>query len=212
MAIHYRTRGFVIKKTVRGEADQVFTIYTENFGKLEISGKAVRKIKSKLRGGIELFYLSEIEFIHGKKIKTLTDAIAIDIFPNIRKKLKKLAAASKIAENLNDLVRGQEPDKEIWELLSETLNRLDAEHKARNARDIIYYYFLWNLFSILGYRPEFKDCLMNGQKIEGDIVKILKLILRKDWPILSRLKIEPFHQKLLKSVSRDYLNEILDKN
>ncbi|OGZ24292.1 MAG: DNA repair protein RecO [Candidatus Nealsonbacteria bacterium RIFCSPLOWO2_01_FULL_43_32] len=212
MAVHYRTRGFVIKKTGRGEADQLFTIYTQDFGKLEVLGKAVRKIKSKLRGGIGLFYLSEIEFIQGKKTKTLTGAILIEKFPNIRKSLKKLAVAHKIAENLDDSVRGQEPDKKTWELLIETFGKLNNLQFKINHLPLVYYYFLWNFISILGYRPEFKDCLLNGQKIACDIVKVLKLILRKDWPILSRLKIQPLHQKLLKNVSQDYLSEILGRN
>ncbi len=63
MAVHYRTQGFVLKKTDLWEADQVFSIYTQDFGKLKVLGKAIRKIKSKLRSGAELFYLSETEFI-----------------------------------------------------------------------------------------------------------------------------------------------------
>ena len=98
MATHYRTQGFIVKKTDRGETDQLLTIYTKDFGKLEILGKAIRKVKSKLRGGAELFYFSEIEFIQGKTNKTLTDANLIESFPNIRKNLKKLAIAHKIAE------------------------------------------------------------------------------------------------------------------
>jgi len=208
MAVHYRTQGFVIKKTDRGEADQLFTIYTKDFGKLEILGKAIRKIKSKLRGGIELFYLSEIEFIQGKTHKTLTDAILIESFPNIRKALKRLAVANKIVENLDDLVKGQEPDKEIWELLLETFNKLNTKYKIQDTRYIIYYYFLWNLFSILGYQPELTQNTLSGKKINTDIIKILKLIFKKDWPILSRLKIEPLHLKLLKDVSEWYNKNI----
>ena len=208
MAVHYRTQGFVIKKTDRGEADQLFTIYTKDFGKLEILGKAIRKIKSKLRGGIELFYLSEIEFIQGKTYKTLTDAILIESFPNIRKNLKKLAVAHRIAENLDDLVKGQEPDKEIWELLLETFNKLNTKYKIQDTRYIIYYYFLWNLFSILGYQPELTKNTLSGKKIDTDIIKILKLIFKKDWQILSRLKIEPLHLKLLKDVSEWYNKNI----
>ena len=75
MFLNYRTKGFIFKKEDRGEADQLFTIYTKDFGKLEILGKAIRKISSKLRSGAETFYLSEIEFIQGKTYKTLTDAI-----------------------------------------------------------------------------------------------------------------------------------------
>ena len=208
MAVYYRTQGFIVKKTDRGEADQLFTIYTKDFGKLEILGKAIRKIKSKLRGGIELFYLSEIEFIQGKTHKTLTDAILIESFPNIRKALKRLAVANKIVENLDDLVKGQEPDKEIWELLLETFNKLNTKYKIQDTRYIIYYYFLWNLFSILGYQPELTQNTLSGKKINTDIIKILKLIFKKDWPILSRLKIEPLHLKLLKDVSEWYNKNI----
>ncbi len=34
MAIHYRTQGFILEKINRGEADQLFTVYTKDFGKL----------------------------------------------------------------------------------------------------------------------------------------------------------------------------------
>lgn len=233
MAVHYRTQGFFIKKTDRGEADQLFTIYTKDFGKLEILGKAIRKIRSKLRGGAELFYLSEIEFIQGKTHKTLTDAILIENFPNIKKDLKRLTTAFKISETLDSLVRGQEPDKDIWQLLNETFERINSEKS-----EIIYYYFLWNLLSILGYGPQLYNCafcqrkLIPGklyfsfedggvvcpvcsarvkkiQKINPDIIKILRIILKKDWEILSKLKIEPPHRKLLKEVSESYLNGII---
>jgi len=89
MAIHYRTQGFVLRKTDLREADQAFTIYTKDFGKLKILARAIRKIKSKLRSGIELFYLSEIEFIQGKNYKTLTDATVIEKFKNVKQDLEK---------------------------------------------------------------------------------------------------------------------------
>ena len=208
MAVHYRTQAFILNKTDWNEADQIFTVYAKEFGKIKIAAKAIRKIKSKLRSGMDLFYLSEIEFIQGKTHKTLTDAILIESFPNIRKALKRLAVANKIVENLDDLVKGQEPDKEIWELLLETFNKLNTKYKIQDTRYIIYYYFLWNLFSILGYQPELTQNTLSGKKINTDIIKILKLIFKKDWPILSRLKIEPLHLKLLKDVSEWYNKNI----
>ena len=110
MAIHYRTRGFILKKTDLREADQVFDIYTKDFGRLKILGKAVRKIKSKLRTGAELFYLSEIEFIQGRTYKTLADAVSIERYENIRKDLEKLEIFYQIAEVTDNLIKGQEKD------------------------------------------------------------------------------------------------------
>ena len=204
MAVHYRTQGFIIKKTDRGESDRLFTIYTKDFGKLEILGRAIRKIKSKLRGGIELFYLSEIEFIQGKTHKTLTDTILIESFPNIRKNLERLKIAHQIAEVLDNLVVKEEKDDQVWQLLKEVFDKLNSFRKI----EIIYYYFFWHLVSILGYEPEIHDCSIGEEKIDCDVVKILKVILKKDWPILSRLKLEPTHLELLKDVSEWYNKNI----
>lgn len=230
---HYRTKGIIIKKEDRGEADQLLTIYTKDFGRLEILGKGIRKIKSKLRSGAEIFYLSEIEFIQGRGYKTLTDAILVKKFENLRKDLKKLALAYKIAEDLDNLVKGEEPDENIWQLLNECFIILN-NWKIENSLKIIYYYFLWNLLPFLGYQPELFNCVLcqkklipvnlyfnpkeggvicekcsaktkKGLKIEPEVVKILRLILKRDWDILSRLKIEEPEERTLKVISSAYL-------
>ncbi|MCK4474013.1 DNA repair protein RecO [Candidatus Parcubacteria bacterium] len=232
MFIHYRTQGFVLKKDNRGEANQLFTIYTKEFGKIKILGKAIRKSKSKLRGAIELFYLSEIEFIQGKIHKTLTDAVLIESFSDIKKDLEKLSVAYKISEVLDILIKGQEADAKIWQLLNETFNKLN-DWKNENSLKIVYYYFLWNFLSVLGYQPELYNCcvcrkkltpeklffnqekpgiicnncfkaLKSGKEINSSAVKILRLILEKNWQILSKLKIDSEPQKSLNIISKEY--------
>jgi len=228
MAVHYRTQGFVLKKNDLWEADQVFSIYTQDFGKLKILGKAIRKIKSKLRAGAELFYLSEIEFIQGKTYKTLTDAIVIDKFKNTRRDLERLKIAYQITETADNLISGQEKDEKIFNLLNEVFSILN------NCKlKIVYYYFLWNLLSILGYQIDLYNCAVCQKKLvsqklcfnseEGiicsecsgnlkdkleippDIIKILRLFLGKNWNILSRLKIQDLHKKELENISENYL-------
>ncbi len=211
MTIHYRTQGFFIKKVERGEADQVFTVYTKDFGKLEVLGKAIRKIRSKLRGGAELFYLSEIEFIQGKTYKTITDAILIENFSNIRKDLPRLAVAYQIVDVLDNLIVKEEKDEQIWQLLSETLDKLNTKDKTQNTIYLVYYYFFWNLVSLLGYRPEFKDYSVCDQKIHVDVFKILRIIFKKDLKTLLKLRTEPFHQKSLKNISQKYFDRLLNE-
>jgi DNA repair protein RecO (recombination protein O) len=219
MFVDYRTQGFILKKIDRGEADQLFTIFTEDFGKLEVLGKAIRKISSKLRSGAEVFYLSEIEFIQAKAHKTLTDAIAVDKFESIRNDLEKLKIAYKIAEVFDNLVRGQEKDENLWGLFEETLQKLNNHSLPAIHCSLLYYYFFWNLLSILGYEPQLYNCALCQRKLEPqklffnsreggiicqnhdkelklskeiglETVKILRLILKKDWPILAKLKID----------------------
>lgn len=221
MFIHYRTQGIILKKTDRGEADQLLTVYTKDFGKIEILARAVRKIASKLHSSADIFYLSEIEFVQGKTHKTLTDAILIDKFSALRNDLAKLRIAYKISEIADNLIKVPEADPKIWNLMTETFSRLD-DWKTKNSSDtvilqkssikleIVYYYFFWHLVSLLGYQPKIENCTLQGKKIDCDIVKIIKLIFKKDWNILRRLKLTSEHFKLLKRVSEWYRVKICD--
>jgi len=235
MFVHYRAKGIVFKKLNRKEADQLFSIYTKDFGRLEILGKAIRKATSKLRSGIEIFYLSEIEFIQGKSYKTLTDAIVIEKFKNLRKDLKRLEIAYRIGQILDDLIKGQEPDENIWNLLLEVFGKLN-DSSFKNI-EIVYYYFFWKFLSILGYRPDLYDCSACQEKLkpeflyfspkqEGivckncfskdnirvrpEIIKIIRVIVSRDSKITFRLKINDKDLKSLEEFSKHYLSFILE--
>lgn len=61
------TSGIVLNRINFGEADRILTVITPDQGKLSLIAKGVRKEKSKLAGGIELFSVSNISFIPPKK-------------------------------------------------------------------------------------------------------------------------------------------------
>ena len=230
MFTRHRTEALFLKKTNQGEANQIFTVYTKDFGKLEVTAKAIRKIKSKLNSGAEIFYYSEIEFIQGKARKILTDAVLIKKF---RKDLPQLQIAYQITQILDDLVKGEEKDARIWNLTKETFTKLEE------SSDIIYYYFFWNLLAVLGYRPEVWRCVVCQKKlipahlyfnstkggvacsncfvqedkeISPEIIKILRIFFEKNWTILSKLKIDNQYKKSLAVISEDYFIHILKTN
>ena len=240
MFTHYRSQGLIFKKENREEFDQLFTIYTKDFGRLEILGKAIRKISSKLRSSAEIFYLSDIEFIQGKVYKTLTDSVVINDFKNLRKSLGRLAVAYKISEVFDDLVRGQEPDEKLWQLLIDVFEKLNDPRIEYTKYQILYYFFLWNFLSILGYTPELFQCslcqkkiipeniffspregglicsqckisIKSAKKIDQNIVKIIRIVLKKDWPTLKRLKLKKEDYGQLSLISNFYLSKILEE-
>lgn len=237
MFLHYRTQGLILKKIDRGEANQLFTVYTKDYGKLEILGKAIRKIKSKLRAGADLFYLSDVEFIQGKTYKTLTDAISINRFLGIRVELRKLSIANKIAESLDSLVGVEERDERVWDLLFKTLGILNNFKLTAGNLQLLYHYFIWKLLTILGYKPELHRCpicqkklspdrlffnpqeggvicnncfekLKVGEEISPETVKILRFIIAKGWEPISCLKISDQGLRNLKEISALYLSSI----
>ncbi len=241
MFVHYRTKGIILKKVDRRKADQLFTIYTRDFGKIKVLGRGIRKTSSKLRAGAELFYLAEIEFIQGKIHKTLTDAILIDKFKSLRKSLARLSVAHKTSELLDSLIYSQEPEKKVWELLLGVFNELDSSTFKTKDLKLIYYYFFWRLFSTLGYEPELYQCAMcrkklepkklyfshkeggiicencsqgakHGKEVVVEIIKVLRIIMSEKWKTVSRIKIEPEHLKSLESISKDYSSFILEQS
>ena len=237
MFVHYRTKAFVFKKVDRREADQLFSVYTKDFGKLKILGRGIRKISSKLRSGIEIFYLSEIEFIQGKSYKTLTDAVAIEKFKDLRKDLARLDIVHRVTGLLDDLIKGEEKDKGVWDLLIEVFNKLnDSDFKNP---ELIYHYFFWNFSSLLGYKPEIyscpvcenklkpeklyfspkqggvicKDCFKDKEfdiEIKPEIVKIMRIIIRNDIKVISRLSVDKKQIEGLKEASDNYHLFILE--
>ena len=56
------------------------------------------------------------------------------------------------------------------------------------------------------------DFVKDGRRINSDIVKILRLISKKDWQIISKLKIEASSQKLLEEISNNYYSYLCQSN
>ena len=157
-----------MKKEDRGEADQLLTLFTEDFGRLEVLARAIRKIASKLRASADLFYFSEIEFIQGKNYKTLTDAVVIDKFKHLRQSPEKLEIVYKIAEIIDLLVVKEEKDTQIWQLLFQAITRA-ALVKTVQGQPLptlsISPIFFWKLAVILGYSPELYNCACCHKKL-----------------------------------------------
>jgi DNA repair protein RecO (recombination protein O) len=166
---HYKTKGICLKKQEKGEADFLLMVFTEEFGRIEVLAKGVRKISSKLKYGTELFCLIDIEFIQGKGYKTLTDVIVLDKFKSIKSAPANFDVAEKIASVMNALCLKEEKDDQVWRLLIEIFQRLSNYQLLTTnyqlTYQLAYYFFLWNLFSILGYAPELYNCVYCKKKL-----------------------------------------------
>lgn len=158
MTLKYRTEGFVFKKEAKLEADQTFSVFTKDFGRVELKARAVRKITSKLRSDIDIFYFSEIEFIQGKLGKTLTDANKIKRNAGVIDNLNKLKIAYQVACLLDYFIKGQEKDIATFNLLAEFFDNLQNNLLKINNHQLVYQYFFWNFLSLQGYCLQAQNC------------------------------------------------------
>ena len=96
-----RTKAIVLRRTNYGETDRIINILTPE-GQKSVRARGVRKEKSKLAGGIEMFCVSDVVIHEGKSdIGTLTSAKMLVFFQNILTDLTKLELASKILKDIN---------------------------------------------------------------------------------------------------------------
>jgi DNA repair protein RecO (recombination protein O) len=229
-----KTEAIVIKEEDFGEDSKLFTLYTKNFGKIILLGKAIRKIRAKLRFGFQILNYISAEFVIGKNFNIATDAILKDSFWEIKKNFKPLRQGLYICNLLDSLISGQEKDERIWELLLETLFFL------KRGEDKMIRYFDWNLFSLLGFEPELYYCARCQEKIkEGkiyfnakdggvicfkcykedkkdkevsrDFVKILRLIINRDKDLFLKLKLNLSHKEEIRKNTQYYLENIFEE-
>ena len=202
MAVHYRTEGIVLATLNRGEADRSFTIYTKDFGKLELWATSERKITSKLRGGLEKLCWSEVEFIVGKNKKTLTDASLKERYHTIRNDLQRLRVAIRMGETLDATTSKEEQDKTAWLLLLDSFSCLENPQFHANSSKLLYYYFFWNLLSHLGWRPDLTS-------YPCELREILQSFLAKNTSVLYTLHIEKDTMKALHEASRSHYLSVI---
>lgn len=75
-----KTKAIVLKRTDYGEADRILQLLTPE-GKKSVMAKGVRREKSKLAGGIELFSVSEVVIHEGKgELGILTSAKLLEYY------------------------------------------------------------------------------------------------------------------------------------
>ena len=120
-----RTQAIVLRRTNYGEADRILQLLTID-GRRSVMARGVRKEKSRLAGGIELFAVSDVVIGEGRgELGVLTSAKLIRFYRYILKDYDRLQfgyRAIKLIARATETV--DEPD--WFDLLNETLAGLDV--------------------------------------------------------------------------------------
>ncbi len=124
--------------------------------------RGVRKMKSKLAGGIELFSVSDITFIHGRgEIGTLISSRLRVHYRHIVKNLDRVQLGYELIKLMNKATEDH-PDADYFELLQQAFSSLD--NTAVNA-DLIRPWFQAQLLCLGGHTPNLKSDTA-GQPLE----------------------------------------------
>lgn len=230
--MQYKTRGIILKRSNFSEADRIVTILTSEYGKIRVLAKGSRKIKSKLAGHLELYCLSSLILAEGRNLDIITDAKITKCYLNLRKNLSATHVANYLAEVVDKMLPEEENHLEIFELLEELLDEVNAENSA-----LLIPYFELKLLSYLGYEPqiyhcvackkELKDeknffsvsaggvvceaCHNHDLKIKNSTIKLMRLFLKHRLDYLKKINIDSYLLKEISNITEKYLRTIHQK-
>lgn len=200
------TKGIVLTRTDYGEADRILTMLTPDHGKVRLIAKGVRKVKSKLAGGIELFSISQITFIAGRsEIKTLVSSRLQTYFDNIVKDINRTMLGYDFIKVINRATEDG-AEKDYFELLIDTLEGLNDPTLSAETLQL---WFNMRLLKLSGHTPNLytsidEQPLEQDKYYEFDHEKML-------FHVSSDGKLNDNHIKLLRLVVRSNKPGILNK-
>lgn len=162
-----KTDGIVIKKVDHSEADRALTLFTKNFGKININISGIRKSKKRHLNGADLFGISNFIFYKKDEHYILSSFELNETFFNLRKDLEKLNISFHILEILNSILVENETRTGLYKLLLNSFRFLDKNNKPTKDY-LLLGYFLALLIKEEGIMFNIKDGLYFN--IENSII------------------------------------------
>ena len=156
------TEAVVLKTDDFGDANRVVTLFTKEFGKLEVNAYGCRRARSPLSGATQMFNHISAEISHGAQVDTLRDADVLHFY-DITRDLERLAYASLLFEIVNRMTLPNQPEAETFNLLMNSLPALAAR-----TPKIIALVGACQFMETSGVQLNFSRCVHCGREIDGD--------------------------------------------
>jgi DNA repair protein RecO (recombination protein O) len=154
----------VLRRTNYGEADRILQLLTPG-GKQSVMAKGVRREKSRLAGGIELFAICDVVISEGKgDLGILTSSRLVQFYRHIMEDYDRMQFAYnaiKLVSSASEMVDGSD----WYDVLSETLAGLDAHSIPI---EIVKTWFYLHYSAILGYELSLWHDDM-GEKLSSEL-------------------------------------------
>jgi DNA repair protein RecO (recombination protein O) len=219
-----KTQGIILKGFNYSDYDQILTVLTKDLGKIKVMARGVRRSKSKIRGGSQVFSLVQLELYKGTSFYRMIQTNCVKSFIEIRENYDKLLASSEWAEVLDKILVEEEKDEDIFKLALSGFTYIAYKETEKTLR--VFEAKLLHHMGVLAretkcsicesedtiYFTDRGDCLCSkcvkvktDQFLDKGALKILCFFIRENLEDIERLKVSP---KILLSISKFIQNQI----
>jgi DNA repair protein RecO (recombination protein O) len=233
----YRVSAVVLKRRDMGETDRLLTVFTRDRGKLALLAKGVRKSASRKAGHIEPFTYVDLLIAKGHNLDLLTQAETLEAHRRLREDLLLSAWGYYVTELVDTFTQDADPNPLLFDLLLETLGRLD---KGSNPALAVRYYEI-HLLSLVGYQPQLFHCVQCERLLKPElnyfslerggalcpahgtdqpavlelplpVLKVLRFMQTRPWEQVGQLQLRFEVSRELEAVLTRYIGYHLERN
>lgn len=239
MSAHERilsVEGVVLRHSDWGEADRLLGIYSREQGKLRAIAKGARKLRSRKAGHLEPFTRVKLLLARGRDFWIVTQAETVDAYLAFREDLVRTGYAAYVLELLDRFTFEEGENRSIYNLLVDTLHRLDVGDDTF----IVVRYFEIRLLDSLGFRPQLFHCVQGSEEIKPEsqffsarqggvlcprhgrevedsrpisleALRFLRHFQRSSYADACRAKVAPEIQQEIEAILQHYLTYLLER-
>ena len=237
----YNTDAIVLKNLNYGDAHKIYTLMTQDYGKVSAVARGVRKISSRRAGNLDTLNIITVSITENKDCyRNLVYFRTLNTNKKVKEKLETSAQGFYIADLVQAFVDFDDKNVEVYDLMEETLELLDKNNLPLN---LVVNFFEVKLMKVLGYGLSLDRCAKCKRKYDGnwesvkfnqsfggficdncDIVgfelekssaDLLNLLGKGDLRVLRKEFSAKFEEETLKKVNslvKSYIQNVLEDN
>jgi DNA repair protein RecO (recombination protein O) len=176
------TDAIVLRSRKQGDTSKIVSLYTRDFGLVDVIAKGARQMKSKFGAALEPFTESKIVFYKKEysELYLLSNAEVNIAHRNLTADLDHIEAATRIAELLIRSQHHEEGESELYELVTKALSLINSA-KAEGVWAILTSFCLrYAAFAGFAIRYEIHDERTTNLFFDAESGEILSLSRRED--------------------------------
>ena len=166
--MYLKTDGLVLRELEYKDHDKLLTVLTEDYGKMTMKARGVRRKASPLKAACQLLTYGEFTLFEYRDMATINEAQPTALFSKIRTDLDLLSLGSYFAQVAEVLSQEDAPNPE---LLSLTLNALYAIGELGKPPALVKAAFELRAACIAGFTPDLSGCHCCGNP-QGDFLDL----------------------------------------
>ncbi len=159
----YKARGIVLRARNLGEADKIYTLFTDASGKLDAVAKGVRRSRSQVAGKLEFMSEATLTLHRGRTLDVITSAEIARAHWSAIVAPGGFATAHLLAELVDAFCEPQLAMPKVFELLRGVLRALGSAPEPES----LVPRFELRLLGVLGYAPAADACVRCNDPLEA---------------------------------------------